>query len=371
MTDEARRRGDSTTMTLDGRTVEIDGDETILEGARRLGVEIPTLCHDPRLEPTGACRICLVEVEGQRRLVPSCATAARPGMAVRTEGERIARHRRALLALYLADHSRGRSAVERDETDELWELARRYGAPDDWGRLPPVRAARDDDANPYIHFHAEQCIVCARCVRYCDEVEGVSAIALSGRGSATTISTVDALPLLDTTCELCGGCIDVCPTGAMTEKMPVDRRLPPEEELEKVRTTCSFCGVGCQLDLCVDRSAREGGGRVVKVTAPPPGTTTNDGNLCVKGRFAFDFIDHPERLTAPLLRGPDGALHEASWEEATRRAADGLLGIRQRHGADALGFISSSRCTGEESYLVQKLARAVFATNNVHQCAAT
>ena len=157
----------------------------------------------------------------------------------------------------------------------------------------------------------------------------------------------------------------------MGEKLPLVRGDKPERELEKVRTTCNFCGVGCQLDLNVDREAEGGSGRIVKVTSPPPGTTTNDGNLCVKGRFAYDFVHHEDRLTVPLIRGADGELREASWEEALRAAAAGLRGVAQRHGPDALGFVSSSRCTVEENYLVQKLSRAVFRTNNVHQCAAT
>jgi predicted molibdopterin-dependent oxidoreductase YjgC len=153
--------------------------------------------------------------------------------------------------------------------------------------------------------------------------------------------------------------------------MPLVRGDKPEAELQKVRTTCNFCGVGCQLDLGVDPEADGGRGRIVKVMSPPPGTTTNDGNLCVKGRFAYDFIHHEERLTVPLVRRPDGSFREAGWDEALALTAKGLLGVKERHGADALAFVSSSRCTMEENYLVQKLSRAVFGTNNVHQCAAT
>jgi predicted molibdopterin-dependent oxidoreductase YjgC len=193
-------------------------------------------------------------------------------------------------------------------------------------------------------------------------VEGVSAITLAGRGASTTIATVDQVSLMDSSCELCGGCIDVCPTGAMSEKKSLGLSIIEEE---RVRTTCNFCGVGCQMDLHV----RDG--KVVRVSSPPPGTTLNDGNLCVKGRFSYEFINHEDRLTTPLIRGADGELHPATWEEAIRAAADGLMGVKKRHGADALGFISSSRCTGEENYLVQKLSRAAFGTNNCHQCAAT
>lgn len=359
------------TMILNGRQVPFTTGETVLDVALRHGVSIPTLCHDPRLDPAGACRTCLVQVEGWRRLVPSCATKVQDGMEVVSENERIDRHRSTLLALYLTDHPADREVAEVGQLNELLDMAERYGAPVDWGTMEPVRPGRPDDRNPYVLFDPNLCILCAQCVRYCDEVESVNAITLAGRASETTISTVDSLSLMDTTCELCGGCIDVCPTGAMTEKMPLLRGDKVERELEKVRTTCNFCGVGCQIELNVDRSARDGKGRVVKVTNPPPGTTTNDGNLCVKGRFAYEFIHHSDRLKTPLIRGEDGELHEASWEKAIARAAEGLLAVKQRHGADSLGFVSSSRCTVEENYLVQKLARAVFGTNNVHSCAAT
>jgi len=352
---------ESFVVEINGHECRAARGETVVEVASREGVEIPTLCHDTRLEPAGACRVCLVEVEGQRRLQPGCAWIVEAGMKVITESERIERHRRALYGLYLADHrlDEGGLPVETANSNQLRMLTQRSGALE----LEPVEAprrGRPEDVNPYIEFDPELCILCARCTRYCDEVEAVSAITLAFRGAETTISTAGDRGLLDTTCELCGGCIDTCPTGALIEK-----KAPAVAATEKVRSTCNFCGVGCQVDLHVSD------GRVLKVTSPPAGETVNDGNLCVKGRFAYDFIHHEDRLTTPLIRGDDGELHPASWDDAVSRAAEGLLGVKQRHGADALGFVSSSRCTVEENYLMQKLSRAAFGTNNVHQCAAT
>jgi len=357
-------------LTLNGKPVPFTEGETLLDIASRQGLEIPTLCHDPRLDPAGACRSCLVEVQGERVMTPACARIAEAGMDITTENERIDRHRQTLMALYMTDHPQDRETSEVGSPDLLLDMAAQFNAPTDWGWMDSVRAGHED-RNPYIDFNPDTCIACARCVRYCEEVEGVSAITLLGRGSNVTISTVDDKSLLDTTCELCGGCIDVCPTGAMNEKLPLTRKQKPERELTQVRSTCNFCGVGCQVDLNIDPDARDGQGQIVKVTSPPPGTTTNDGNLCVKGRFAYDFVHHKDRLTQPLVRGEDGELHPTTWDDALQKAAEGLLGVAKRHGSDSVGFVSSSRCTMEENFLVQKIARTLFRANQVHQCAAT
>jgi predicted molibdopterin-dependent oxidoreductase YjgC len=192
-----------------------------------------------------------------------------------------------------------------------------------------------------------------------------SALSLEGRGGHARIVPTWGRSWLDTECELCGGCLSVCPTGAIYEKF-LEGTTEPERALTKVKSTCTFCGVGCQVDLNVDPDTK----RIVKVTSDPS-YVSNDGNLCVKGRFAFNFVHHPDRLTEPLVRGGDGELRETSWDKALRAAAEGLSLVRDRYGPQAIGFLSSARCTNEENYLVQKLARAVIGTNSVHSCEAT
>ncbi len=349
-------------LTVDDVPLEVPDGTLLVDAAARIGVDIPTLCHDGRLDPAGCCRMCLVEIDGERRLAPSCARQAADGMVIRTTGDRIERHRQALLGLYLADHTPGGDA-RAAKGNKLVALAEAHGAVD-LPRIDSPRHGRPADTNPYIDFDAASCILCARCVRYCDEVESVEAIGLAGRGGHTTIATANNIGLLDSTCELCGGCIDVCPTGALSERKPIKRGVPAVAD-RVVRSTCNFCGVGCQVDLHVKDD------RLTRVTSPPPGQTVNDGNLCVKGRFAYDFVHHPERLTTPMVRDAAGVLQPTTWEHALQVAADGLQRLQATHGTDAIGFVSSARCTGEENYMLQKVARAAFGTNNCHQCAAT
>lgn len=358
------------TITVDGKPVSAKPGETVLRACEREGIHIPTLCDDKRLDPAGACRACLVEVDGQRRLQPSCAWKATPGQVVKTQvtSPRVQRHQDVLVSLYMADHKLDAEGlpVETENHNELrsWALACETLALD---AVEAPRVARAGDANPYIQYNPELCILCARCTRYCDEIEAVNAITLTHRGSETTIGTAGMRGLLDTSCELCGGCIDTCPTGALIEKKAIG--ILPQQLERKVRTTCNYCGVGCQMDLNVAKV--DGVEKVVRVTSPPPGETVNDGNLCIKGRFAYDFIHHKDRITEPMIRKADGKLHAVSWDEALKFAAEGMKRVQQRHGPESMGFISSARCTGEENFLMSKVARAAFKSGNVHSCAAT
>jgi predicted molibdopterin-dependent oxidoreductase YjgC len=214
-------------------------------------------------------------------------------------------------------------------------------------------------------YEPDTCILCNRCVRYTQEVMQCSALSLEGRGPDARIVPTWERSWLDTECELCGGCLSTCPTGAIYEKF-VEGAGIEERALEQTKTTCTFCGVGCQLDLNVDPETN----RIVKVTSKPE-YVSNEGNLCVKGRFAFNFVHHPDRLTDPLVRGEDGELHPTTWEHALRFAADGLKGVMERHGAQHVGVLSSARLTNEENYLIQKLARTGLKTHSVHSCEAT
>jgi predicted molibdopterin-dependent oxidoreductase YjgC len=348
-------------FTLDGRPASAPEGELLVHAAARHGVFVPTLCHDDKLDPYGGCRMCMVTVEGAPRPVAACATRVSEGIVVSTNGPADS-YRRTLTEMLLAEHL---NASPAGRPNELVDLAEELGAEAPF-LLPDAEREEYDDRDRLMGYDPEACILCARCVRYTQEVMMCSALSLEGRGPDARVVPTWGRSWLDTECELCGGCLSVCPTGSLYEKFVEGAPAGHEQALDRVKTTCTFCGVGCQLDLNVDPATK----RIVKVTSEPH-YVSNDGNLCVKGRFAFNFVHHPDRLTEPLVRGEDGELHPTDWDTALRRAADGLRAVEERHGPQTVGVLASARLTNEENYLIQKLARTALGTNSVHSCEAT
>lgn len=356
---------DEIILTIDGQEIEAQPGQTILAAALENGIDIPHLCHDPRLAPTGACRLCVVEIAGQPGLHTSCTRLVAQGLSVETETEALRASRKTTLELLLSEHRVSCTTCDADGACTLQDYAYRYQARED--RFPNVATEPGKDnystGNRGLEYDPSKCIRCQRCVRICAEVVMAEALTMSHRALQSQVSTAFGLPLTETTCELCGQCIDTCPTGALFSKNA--KGLGRAKDLEKVRTTCTYCGVGCQMDLNVNRKLN----RIVRVSAEA-GCVPNDGNLCVKGRFGFEFVHSPERLTKPLIR-ENGGFREASWEEAVGLIGKRMSEIRKKQGPDSVAFLSSCRCTNEENYLMQKIARTAGGTNNIDQCATT
>jgi predicted molibdopterin-dependent oxidoreductase YjgC len=351
----------ATRMEIDGESVAFTPGETILEVSRRLGREVPTLCYDPRLEPFGGCRLCVVDVEGVRNPVASCARKAEPDMVVRTHGERLDKYRKTLLEMVCSENRQ----VDVDElsgyaSQELAELADRYGTRT--GRFQGRRSgkSRTDDDNPFILRDYDQCISCYRCVRVCAEQEGDYAISVKNRGFDTQITVEFDGLLNDSACTFCGQCVQTCPTGALADKKAL-RAADMPGEIVRTRTICTYCGVGCSVDALTKGDALVG-------VQPAMDGPANRGALCVKGQFAYDFVQHEERLKTPLLRGDDGELHEASWDEALDVAARGFLEARDKHGRHSVYAVASGRAPHEAAYTTQRFIRAGFWTNHVDNC---
>jgi len=359
----------SVTLTIDGRVIDMPKGSTVLEAARALGIYIPTLCYDPDLKPYGACRLCVVEIDGMRGLPTSCTTPVAANMVVHTETPRVMKSRRTTTELILMNHNGDCLTCSKSPNCELQKVARYVGIDQDHlnklrksTRVMPV-----DRSHPAFERDLNKCILCGRCVRACHEIAGAGAIGLAFRGYAAKVATAGDKPILESICEGCGECLDRCPTGAL---LPKHEQQPTHE----VKTICPYCGVGCSIYLGVR------GNRIVSARGDKE-SPVNKGGLCVKGRFGYDFINHPDRLTKPLIRkegrGKDikvngnfrDVFREATWDEALDLIASRLSQIKDNHGTDSIGVLSSAKFTNEENYLVQKFARTVLSTNNVDHCA--
>jgi formate dehydrogenase major subunit len=353
------------TVTIDGREVTVPAGTSVMRAAAEAGIDIPKLCATDSLKAFGSCRLCLVEVDGARGTPASCTTPCGDGMVVRTRTEQVQDLRRGVMELYLSDHPSDCAGCERGNC-EMQSLAAtvgvaevRYGL-DGASHLDEV----SDRSNPYFAYDPSACIVCSRCVRACGEVQGTFALTVEGRGFDSRI-TPGGTNFLDSECVSCGACVQACPTDALTEKTVISLGMPTRS----VVTTCAYCGVGCSFKAEVKDSPSEGAPEVVRMM-PLKAGGANEGHSCVKGRFAFGYASHPDRQLNPMVRESiDDPWRVVSWEEAIETAARGFRRLQEQYGVGAIGGISSSRCTNEEVYVVQKMVRAAFGNNNIDTCA--
>ncbi len=348
------------TLTIDGIKVTVPKGTTVLEAAQQAGIFIPTFCHDPELSRPGACRICVVEIPGARNLPASCVTEAAEGMVVYTASPAVIEARKTNLELLLANHPQDCLTCHKNGDCRLQDYAYYYGVRGGAFEGEKHNYPIEDD-NPFIVRDMNKCILCGKCVRVCEEIQGNNVIDFAYRGFRAKVTPAADAKLSETeisNCVFCGNCVAVCPVGALTEKAMLGKGR--RWEMQKVTTVCPYCGVGCAIDLNVKD------GKVVGVTS-----TQGDVNgrfLCVKGRFGYGFIHHPDRLKTPLIK-KDGQFVEATWEEALSLVAEKLGAVKGKYGADAVGILASARITNEENYLLNKFARAVIGTNNIDHCA--
>ncbi len=349
------------TLEVDGNAVTVPEGTSIMRASMEAGIKIPKLCATDMLDSFGSCRMCLVEIEGRNGTPASCTTPVAPGMKVHTSSENVRRLRRGVMELYISDHPLDCLTCSANGNCELQDTAGEVG-------LRQVRygqeganhlAAPTDSSNPYFDFDASKCIVCSRCVRACEEVQGTFALTVEGRGFASKIAAGMNEPFLASECVSCGACVQACPTATLMEKSVVELGQPEHS----VVTTCAYCGVGCSF------KAEMRGDQVVRMVPWKDGKA-NHGHSCVKGRFAWGYASHPDRILKPMVRDKiTDPWKEVSWEEAIGRVASEFKRIQAKAGVDSIGVITSSRCTNEETFLVQKLARAAFGNNNTDTCA--
>ncbi len=338
-------------LTINGLSVAADKGMTILEAALRKNIYIPHLCHHRDLEPVGACRLCMVEIGGGRTVV-SCKIPAEDGMVVRTESPEITKIRQVALELLVADHDTDCLLCEQNTKCALQRVVDHVGL--DKKRLSRLKLREKklpiDDSNPFFDFNPNRCVLCGICVRTCSEIQGANAIDFAYRGVETKVTGFGDKSRLESNCESCGECIVRCPVGALTEKDAV-------RPTHQVKTVCSYCGCGCGLLLGVRDN------RIVSARGDV-NSLASKGRLCVKGRFGFRFVNHPERLTSPLIKR-NGKFVEADWDEALELVAEKF----SRNKGERFAAIASAKCTNEDNYLLQKFTRAVMGTNNIDHCA--
>ncbi len=347
-------------LIINGKEVEAPAGSTILQAAELAGIEIPRLCYDKELSPLGACRLCVVEVKGNRLLPASCVTPVFQGMEVETESPAVMEARKTILELLIANHPLDCLTCEKAGACKLQDYCYRYGIKGS-PFVGQKHAYAIDDSNPFIVRDLNKCILCGACVRACEELTGADNLSYLKRGFHRKATTAGDVDYIDSDCVFCGQCVAVCPTGALTEKTMVGQGR--RWDIERVRTTCPFCGTGCNFDLAVKD------GKVIGVLSNPD-APVNQRSLCVKGRFGWDFIYNENRLTTPLIK-KNGQFEPASWDEAFSLIATRFKEIKEKYGPDSFAALSSARCTNEENFLVGKFSRAVMGTNNVDHCART
>ena len=349
------------TLTVDGHSVTVPEGTSIMRASMDAGIKIPKLCATDSLDSFGSCRMCLVEIEGRAGTPASCTTPVAPGMKVRTHTDNLRRLRRGVMELYISDHpldcltcSANGNCELQDTAGEVGLREVRYGYEGD----NHLDAAKDG-SNPYFQYDPSKCIVCSRCVRACEEVQGTFALTIQGRGFESRVAAGMDEPFLTSECVSCGACVQACPTATLMEKPVIDLGQPEHS----VVTTCAYCGVGCSF------KAEMRGDQVVRMVPWKDGKA-NHGHSCVKGRFAWGYANHQDRSLKPMVREKiTDPWRETTWEEAIGRVASAFKRIQAEYGKDSIGVITSSRCTAEETYLVQKLARAAFGNNNTDTCA--
>ena len=356
----ASASNDQINLTIDGDSVVVPKGTSIMRAAAELGRTIPKLCATDSLNPFGSCRLCLVEVDGKKGTPASCTTPCEPGMVVHTETPKLAKLRRNVMELYISDHPLDCLTCPANGDCELQEMAGVVGLRDvRYGQSGSNHLdAPTDNSNPYFSFDESKCIVCSRCVRACDEIQGTLALTIEGRGFNSKVSP-GGTDFMSSECVSCGACVQACPTSTLQEKQVIQIGVPTRV----VETTCAYCGVGCSF------RAELRGNELVRMVPSKKGGA-NEGHSCVKGRFAWGYASHPDRQLSPLVRDKiTDPWRKASWEEAINFAADKFKAIQEKYGQQSIGGITSSRCTNEEVFVVQKMIRTAFRNNNVDTCA--